>query len=82
MIAVSKPRVVVTHWVHPQVIALLESRCEVIANPERGTWARPHLLSLVGDAEAIMVFMPDSIDARLPRTLPEVESGGRSPEGL
>ncbi len=81
MIAVSKPRVVVTHWVHPQVIALLESRCEVIANPERGTWARPHLLSLVGDAEAIMVFMPDSIDAAFLEHCPKLKVVGAALKG-
>lgn len=81
MISPSKPRVVVTHWVHPEVIALLESRCEVIANPDRETWARSHLLSLVGDAEAIMVFMPDSIDAAFLEHCPKLKVVGAALKG-
>lgn len=58
----SKPRVVITHWVHPEVIDLLQSRCEVIANPDRETLPAEVLRRWAADAAAIMVFMPDSVD--------------------
>ncbi len=32
-----KPRVAVTHRVHPEVTALLERHCEISANPGRET---------------------------------------------
>lgn len=59
----SKPRVVITHWVHPEVIDLLQSRCEVVANPGRETLPEENLRRQVADAEAVMVFMPDSVDS-------------------
>ena len=57
-----KPRVVITHWVHPEVIALLEERCEVVANPTRETLPRETVLKRARDAEALMAFMPDRVD--------------------
>jgi phosphonate dehydrogenase len=58
----SRPRVVITHWVHPEVIDLLQSRCEVIANPSRETLPTEILRRRADGAAAIMVFMPDSVD--------------------
>ncbi len=55
-------RVVITHWVHPGVIRLLEQSCEVIPNTTRETLPREEILRRAQDAHAIMVFMPDTID--------------------
>jgi len=30
-----KPRVVITHWVHPEVVELLSQQCVLIPNPTR-----------------------------------------------
>lgn len=57
-----KPKVLITHWVHPEVIQLLEQECEVIANPGRDTLPRAEILARSREAQAIMVFMPDYID--------------------
>lgn len=57
-----KPRVVITHWVHDEVVRLLEESCEVIANHERETLSRDQVLRRTQDAHGIIVFMPDSID--------------------
>ena len=57
-----KPRVVITHWVHPEVIALLEERCEVVANPTRETLPRETVLKRARDAQALMAFVPDVVD--------------------
>jgi phosphonate dehydrogenase len=81
MKSVEKPRVVVTHWVHPEVTELLETRCEVIANSERETWSRTHLLSLLGDADAVMVFMPDAIDATFVEHCPKLKVVGAALKG-
>lgn len=29
----NKPKVVLTHWVHPEIIELLREKAEVVANP-------------------------------------------------
>ena len=57
-----KPKVVVTHWVHDEVIALLSETCQVVANDTRRTLPREELLERCREAEAAMVFMPDRVD--------------------
>jgi phosphonate dehydrogenase len=58
----NKPKVVLTHWVHPEVIDYLQQSCEVVANDSRDTLSREEILQRTADAEALMTFMPDSID--------------------
>lgn len=58
----TKSRILITHWVHPEVIEYLAQTCEVVANAERTTWPRARVLELARDCDALMAFMPDSID--------------------
>ena len=58
-----KPKVVLTHWVHSEVLDFLRQSCEVIANPTRDTLPQDEILRRTKDAQGLMVFMPDSIDA-------------------
>lgn len=58
-----KPKVVITHWVHPEVIEFLNQYCEVLPNQTRETLPREEIIRRTRDAEAIMVFMSDHIDA-------------------
>jgi phosphonate dehydrogenase len=67
------PRVVITHWVHPEVIEFLSHTCEVVANPTKETLSRQEILSLAIDAEALMVFMPDRIDAEFLQKCPKLK---------
>jgi len=68
---ISQPLVVVTHRVHEEVKALLKQTCRVIANDSADSWPREKLTELAREADALMVFMPDSIDddflAKCPR---------------
>ncbi|MGE0313607.1 MAG: phosphonate dehydrogenase [Lautropia sp.] len=57
-----KPKVVLTHRVHPEVIALLADGCEVVANPGEARLERDAIVARARDADAIMTFMPDSVD--------------------
>lgn len=57
-----KPKVVITHWVHPETIALLSASCDVIANQTPHTLSRTELLQRSRDAAGLMTFMPDCID--------------------
>lgn len=67
-----KPKVVLTHRVHEEVISLLEHSCHVIANQSRDTLAREEILHRARDAEALMVFMPDSIDEAILEACPRL----------
>lgn len=57
-----KSKVVITHWVHPEVIDFLGETCEVVPNHTRDTLPRTEILARTREADAIMTFMPDSID--------------------
>lgn len=57
-----KPRVLITHWVHEPVIEFLRQRCEVVANQTRGTWSREQVLTEAQRSDAMMAFMPDTVN--------------------
>jgi phosphonate dehydrogenase len=57
-----KPRVVITNRVHQEVVDFLNCSCEVILNQTRETLPKKEILKRAEKAQAIMVFMPDSID--------------------
>jgi phosphonate dehydrogenase len=57
-----RPRVVLTHWVHPEVLELLGRDGDVVPNPTRETLPREEVLRRCADAQAVMVFMPDQVD--------------------
>ncbi|MDH6100363.1 phosphonate dehydrogenase [Anabaenopsis sp. FSS-46] len=68
-----KPKVVITNWVHPEVIELLEPNCEVIANPHQESLSREEILQRAKNADGLMVFMPDSIDEAFLRECPQLK---------
>lgn len=59
---IPQPLVVLTHRVHEEVIALLQQACRVISNDSTDSWPREKLTELAREADALMVFMPDSVD--------------------
>lgn len=67
------PKVVITNWVHPEVVTLLSERCTVHANPGLEPWPRAVLLEQLADARAMLAFMNDSLDAALLEACPELE---------
>jgi phosphonate dehydrogenase len=58
-----KPRIVVTQRVHREVVTCLLDHADVEMNeaPDRA-WSRAELLDRAREADALMVFMPDSLD--------------------
>ena len=76
-----KPKVVLTHRVHPEVIELLTEHCEVIPNTTDETLARDEILRRARDAEAIMTFMPDSVDEAFLRACPRLRVVGCALKG-
>lgn len=67
-----KKKVVITHWVHPEIIDMLRSVAEVIPNDTRETLPPAEVLARTRDAHAMMVFMPDSIDRHFLEACPNL----------
>lgn len=67
-----KPTVVLTHRVHPEILELLGSQCEVVANQTDQTLPKEEILNRTRDAQALMVFMPDSIDENFLQACPKL----------
>ena len=57
-----KPRVLVTHWVHKSVTEFLGKHCDVVANESRATWTRERVLAEAQECDAMMAFMPDTVN--------------------
>ena len=58
-----KPKIVITQRVHSEVVDLLSTEGEVILNTSENTLGREGMMARSKEASAIMVFMPDTIDA-------------------
>ena len=68
-----KPKVIITHWVHPEIIELLSDSTTVIANQTKDTLPRQEIIKRAKDAQAIMVFMPDCIDREFLAACPDLK---------
>lgn len=76
-----KPKIILTHRVHPEVIELLAEHCEVIPNPSPETLPLDEILQRAKDAEAIMTFMPDRVDEAFLRACPRLRVVGCALKG-
>ncbi|MBF0557810.1 MAG: hydroxyacid dehydrogenase [Nitrospirae bacterium] len=76
-----KPLVVITHWVHADVIDFLRGSCEVMSNESRETLPRDEVLLRAQHAQAIMVFMPDRIDDGFLAACPDLKIVGAALKG-
>lgn len=76
-----QPKVVISHWVHPEVIARLETACRVMANPSRRTLPREEILARCRDAAGLLAFMPDHIDAAFLEQCPQLRVIGAALKG-
>lgn len=68
----TKPHVVLTHWVHDEVISYLSSQCELIRNNSRESMPRKTLLKVIATADAVMLFGKDSLDAEMIAAAPKL----------
>ena len=68
-----KPRAVITHRIHQQVLDFLSPHFELAANQTEGTLPRPEIMARAAHAQAMMAFMPDSIDASFMAACPELK---------
>ncbi len=76
-----KPTVVVTHWVHPDILSMLSEVADVIPNDSKSTLSRDELLARARRADALMVFMPDSIDDGFLAATARMDARQRVPRG-
>lgn len=60
-----RPKIVVTNPIHPEVRARLEAMGSVEMNPDSEPWTPAQLAERVRDADALMGFMTDRVDAPL-----------------
>ena len=68
-----KPTVVITHWVHGEVIDLLANSCRVVPNNTRETLPREEVIRRAERADALMVFMPDKADEVFLKACPRLK---------
>lgn len=67
------PRVVVTHWVHPEVAARLAEFCRpVVPSREEGVWPGPQVRARARDAAGLVVCMADCVDEQLLAACPRL----------
>ena len=57
-----RPHVVVTNWVHPEVLDYLRDGADVVANHTREPWPADEVLARARAADGLMTFMPDRVD--------------------
>jgi phosphonate dehydrogenase len=69
---VTRPRILVTHWVEEEVLDLLATAGEVEANRTRESWAPSEVRARAADKHAIMAFMPDRVDADFLAACPDL----------
>lgn len=61
-----RPEVVITHWVHPEVIAYLSDIATVWApTAEEGVWPRDEVIARARTADALITCMADLVDETL-----------------
>jgi phosphonate dehydrogenase len=56
------PKIVVTCRAFPETLAALRAHGEVLANDSDAPWSASRLLEACRDADAVLAFMPDSVD--------------------
>src|SRR5262245_39473829 len=68
----ARVKIVVSHWVHPEVLEFLREHGEVVANESRDSLDPDELIQRCRDAQALMAFMPDRIDRALLESCPDL----------
>ncbi|HAS75684.1 MAG TPA: hydroxyacid dehydrogenase, partial [Marinobacter adhaerens] len=76
-----KPRVVITHRVHDEVLAALEPHCELVTNQSNRTLPPDSVKARVATADAVMAFMPDRIGDEFLADCPNLKIVGAALKG-
>ena len=76
------PKLVITHRVHDEILQLLAPHCELMTNQTDSTLTREEILRRCRDAQAMMAFMPDRVDADFLQACPELRVVGCALKGF
>jgi phosphonate dehydrogenase len=68
-----KPRVFLTHTVHQDVLDLLAPHCDLDTNQTPETLPRHEIVRRARSADAMMAFMPDTVDAAFIEQCPRLK---------
>jgi len=68
-----RPRIVISNWVHEDVLARLAAIGEVDANRTRTPWSRGQLTKCAASADALLAFMTDHVDVDFVVACPRVK---------
>jgi phosphonate dehydrogenase len=66
-------KIVVTNQIFPEVERRLRALGEVIINDRGAPWSRDELIAQLHDADAMLAFMTDTVDAELLRRCPRLK---------
>lgn len=66
-------KVVVTNPVFPETIELLRKHCDVDINPSPEPWPAMEVRRRCSDADALLAFMTDSVDAGFLEACPRLK---------
>jgi phosphonate dehydrogenase len=67
-----RPRVVLTHWVHPEVLELLGTTCEVLSVPQRTVLPAEEVRRRCRDSQAVLMCMADRLDEAFLQACPQL----------
>lgn len=81
MSANPRPQVVITHWVHDSVLDWLGRYAEVVPNSHPELLPSEELLRRATNAEGLMMFMPDHLDATFLDACPRLRVIGAALKG-
>lgn len=77
-----KPRVVITHRVHEDVLSKLAHHCELVTNQSNATLPADSVRARVATADAMMAFMPDTVGEEFLRACPNLKVIGAALKGF
>ncbi len=69
----SKPKLLITRQIFPEVVAHLETVFEVECNPDDETWSQATLVSKAADKDALYVVTSDRVDQALLAACPRIK---------
>lgn len=76
-----KPKLVITHKVHKEVLDMLSPHCDLITNQTTFSLSRNDTIQLAQDADALMAFMPDRVDTAFLQACPNLKVIGAALKG-
>jgi phosphonate dehydrogenase len=69
----SRPRIIVTQRIHASIAELLAVHADLVWNDSLEVWPRDLFLDFARDADALMVFLPDSLDEEFIAACPRLK---------